>query len=52
MPLRKAGLRRRSLGARNDDYCAYCYKDGAFVARNMTMKQMRDLCIDRWSSST
>ena len=32
-------------GTRNDEYCAYCYTNGAFTAPNVTMEQMRDFCI-------
>ena len=48
MPLRKAkDFGTEASGARNDDYCAYCYKDGAFISPNMSMEQMRDFCIDK-----
>lgn len=31
-------------GSKNTDYCAYCFKDGAFV-KDMTMEQMIDVCV-------
>ena len=34
-------------GAPSNDYCAYCYKDGAFITPNMTVEQMRDFCVDK-----
>lgn len=37
-------------GSKNEDYCLYCYKDGAFTAE-MTMEQMIAFCaehVDEW----
>ena len=34
-------------GAANEDYCAYCYKSGAFIVPNMTMEQMHDFCVEK-----
>lgn len=34
-------------GIRSNDYCVYCYKDGAFITPGMTMEGMRDFCIDK-----
>ena len=37
-------------GKRNDEYCTYCYQNGAFTA-NVSMDQMIDLCaehVDKW----
>lgn len=31
-------------GSRNQDYCRYCYENGAFTS-NMTMEQMIDFCV-------
>lgn len=48
MPLAKpADFGTEANGFRNNDYCAYCYKDGAFTSPGMTMEQMRDFCIDK-----
>ena len=30
-------------GSKNEDYCIYCYKDGAFT-RDCTMEEMIDFC--------
>lgn len=30
-------------GSRNEEYCCYCYKDGAF-AQQCTMEEMADFC--------
>lgn len=32
-------------GSRNDDYCVYCYADGAFVGGPCSMEQMVEQCI-------
>ncbi|MDR2943576.1 MAG: zinc ribbon domain-containing protein [Methanosarcinales archaeon] len=32
-------------GNKSDDYCAYCYKDGAFTAPGATMEEMIELCV-------
>ena len=37
-------------GAKNEDYCVYCYKDGEFTA-DMTMDEMIAFCaehVDEW----
>ena len=34
-------------GSRNKEYCAYCYANGAFVNPNMTIDQMRELCVTK-----
>ena len=37
-------------GGKNEDYCIYCYKDGAFTA-DLTMDEMIDFCagnVDDW----
>jgi len=31
-------------GSKNEDYCLYCYKDGAFTAET-TMEEMIEFCI-------
>ncbi|MDE3053385.1 MAG: zinc ribbon domain-containing protein [Gemmatimonadota bacterium] len=33
-------------GIRVNDYCAYCYADGAFTKPGMTMEEMTDICVD------
>jgi hypothetical protein len=31
-------------GSKNEEYCAYCYKDGKFT-RDITMDGMIDICV-------
>ncbi len=31
-------------GSLSEDYCIYCYKNGAFVNPSATMEEMIDLC--------
>lgn len=31
-------------GSKNEEYCAYCFKDGEFT-NNFTMDQMIDFCV-------
>ncbi len=38
-------------GAENRDYCAYCYKDGAFT-RDCSMEEMIDFCVPFMVQST
>ncbi len=40
MPVTEAMLGTEKDGSKNPDYCIYCYKDGAFVNPNMTLKEM------------
>ena len=37
-------LATEANGAKNADYCLYCYKDGAFV-QDCTMEEMIDFCV-------
>ena len=32
-------------GSKNEDYCLYCYKDGAFISAQATMEEMIEFCI-------
>ena len=32
-------------GYRVNDYCHFCYRDGAFIQPGITMEQMIDLCV-------
>lgn len=32
-------------GSKSEDYCVYCYKDGAFLG-DCTMEQMIDSCVE------
>ena len=31
-------------GGQNQEYCSYCYKNGAFEEANMTLEEMIDFC--------
>ncbi|MFP4416768.1 MAG: zinc ribbon domain-containing protein [Chitinispirillaceae bacterium] len=33
-------------GIRNNDYCNYCYRDGAFTNPDLTMNEMMDFCTN------
>lgn len=43
MPLSEEILGTNADGSKNEDYCIYCYKDGAFTG-NFTMEEMADYC--------
>ena len=43
MPLAEDIIGTNADGSRNEDYCIYCYKDGAFT-QDFTMEQMIDFC--------
>ena len=43
MPLTEEIMGTNADGSRNEDYCVYCYKDGAFT-QDCTMEQMIDFC--------
>ena len=32
-------------GAKSDQYCKYCYQNGAFTTPDMTLEQMKDMVI-------
>lgn len=32
-------------GSQNNEYCIYCYKDGAFEGGDCTMEEMIDICV-------
>ncbi len=34
-------------GAKNQEYCTYCYKDGAFVNPNMSLSEMKTLIKEK-----
>lgn len=44
MPLTEEMLGTNKDGSKNEDYCNYCYKDGAYTDE-MTMEQMIDFCV-------
>lgn len=43
MPMQEDQYGTNQDGSKNDMYCCYCYKDGAF-AQDCTMEQMADFC--------
>ncbi len=43
MPLTNENLGSNADGGKNEDYCCYCYKDGAFTG-NFTMEEMAEYC--------
>ena len=34
-------------GSRSDQYCSYCYQDGAFLGNFETAKEMQAFCIEK-----
>lgn len=45
MPLQAdADFGTNKYGSRNEEYCCYCYKEGAFT-KDCTMDEMIDTCI-------
>jgi hypothetical protein len=45
MPLsREEDFGNNADGSKNEDYCAYCYKDGKFT-QDVTMEGMIDICV-------
>lgn len=46
MPLVKAeDFGTHADGGKNEDYCTYCYQNGAFTG-NQTMEEMIELCLN------
>lgn len=43
MPLSEEVLGTNADGSKSEDYCMYCYKDGAFTA-SLTMEEMAEYC--------
>ena len=43
MPLTDQVLGTNADGSKNEDYCIYCYKDGAFT-KDFTMDEMIEFC--------
>lgn len=39
-----------SDGTKNDDYCKYCYKEGAFTA-DISMEEMIEFCVPHMVSA-
>lgn len=51
MPLAGAEMGTNKDGSKNDHYCSYCYKDGAFQG-DMTMDEMIALCAPHTAQAT
>jgi len=47
MPMeRAADFGSEKTGLKNNDYCHYCFVDGAFVNPRMSMPEMIDFCVE------
>lgn len=46
----EAGYGKNADGSTNDDYCEFCYADGAFTV-NTTMDEMIELCVPYMASA-
>ena len=52
MPLEgEESLGTNKDGSKNQDYCSYCYKDGAFTG-DMTMEEMIGFCVPMTAKHT
>ena len=54
MPLTDEILGTNADGSKNDDYCIYCYKDGAFTG-DFTMEEMVEYCsmfVEEYNKNT
>ena len=54
MPLTDEILGTNADRTKNDEYCIYCYKDGAFTS-NFTMEEMAEFCaqfVDEFNKNT
>lgn len=52
MPLNDENRGLNADGSRSEDYCMYCYKNGAFT-QDFTMGQMIEFCLqflDQWNT--
>ena len=49
MPMNKdpANGGTHSDGSKSDQYCGYCYQNGAFTNPDFTVKEMQALCIEK-----
>ncbi|MFM1651020.1 zinc ribbon domain-containing protein [Brevibacillus sp. B_LB10_24] len=45
MPLTEELSGTEENGAKNEEYCLYCYEQGAFKQPELTMEQMIETCI-------
>ncbi|MBQ9667079.1 MAG: zinc ribbon domain-containing protein [Bacteroidaceae bacterium] len=54
MPLTEDMLGTNADGSKNEEYCIYCYKDGAFTS-DFTMEEMAEFCaqfVDEYNKNT
>ena len=54
MPLTTEILGTNADGSRNEEYCIYCYKDGAFTG-DFTMEEMVEFCsqfVEEYNKNT
>ena len=54
MPLTDEVLGTNADGSKSEEYCIYCYKDGAFTG-DFTMEEMADFCaqfVDEFNKNT
>ena len=54
MPLTDEVLGTNADGSKNEEYCIYCYKDGAFTG-DFTMEEMAEFCtqfVDEYNKNT
>ena len=54
MPLTEDILGTNADGTKNEEYCIYCYKDGAFTG-DFTMEEMAEFCsqfVDEFNKNT
>jgi hypothetical protein len=54
MPLTEELLGTNANGSKNEEYCIYCYKDGAFTG-DFTMEEMVEFCsqyVDEYNKNT
>lgn len=54
MPLTDEILGTNADGSKNEEYCAYCYRDGAFTG-NFTMEEMAEFCaqfVEEYNKNT
>ena len=54
MPLTEEILGTNADGSKNEEYCIYCYKDGAFT-NECTMEEMAEFCskfVEEYNKNT
>lgn len=53
MPMESAEMKGTEKdGGKSDDYCVYCYKDGAFGNPDETMEDMIETCVPHMQGMT